>query len=67
MVALDRKGLRDWGYSILDNGYELLRRGKEGDQFLASCFDPPTRTFVDYWFLRATQREAAALMLAIQD
>ncbi len=39
-MALDRKGLRDWEYRVLDNGYELLRNGKEVDQFLASCFDP---------------------------
>ena len=39
--------------------------GPQVDEWLSAAFDGPTRKFVNYWFLDATQREIAALLISI--
>ena len=43
-----------------------LMKGKTTGICLARRFDERTRTFLDYWFLPATQQELMALVLAIE-
>ncbi len=58
--------LRQTGDAIVSAAALLLRQPDALDQALAARFDAKSRDFLDYWFLRTTQRELMALLLAIE-
>ncbi len=66
-TPLDVEQLREAGYKLLSQAHALLSNGQTIEQHLARHWDERTKKFVDYWFLPNTQRELAALVLALQD
>lgn len=66
-TRIDIDTLRDTGYKIISRAYSLLSNGNSIDENITNRFDRPTRSFIDYWFLPATQRELMGLSLAIQE
>ena len=57
--------LADAAKQVLTRAHGYLNEEKTVTSYLHR-FDKPTRDFIDYWFLPATQRELAALTLAIR-
>lgn len=66
-MPLDLDLARRAGHQVLQRAHALLSEGSEVERHLAAQFDEPTRAFVDYWFLPATQRELMALALPIRE
>jgi len=66
-TPLNTDDLREAGNGVISRANTLLSNGKTIERNLSKRFDERTKSFVDYWFLPATQRELVALALAIQD
>jgi DNA modification methylase len=64
-MPLQIDSLRRAAKRVVWQAYTLVE-DKVIEQHLAQRFDEPTRAFIDYWFLPATQRELMALILAIE-
>ena len=56
--------LRDIGLKVISHAQDLL--ANNSIEKLLQKFDSRTKEFIDYWFYPNTQRELAALVLAIQ-
>jgi DNA modification methylase len=56
--------LRDTGGNVISHAQDLL--ASNSIEKLLQKFDSRTKAFIDYWFYPHTQRELAALVLAIQ-
>jgi hypothetical protein len=56
--------LRDIGLKVISQAQDLL--SNDSIEGLIQRFDSRTKEFIDYWFYPNTQRELAALVLAIQ-
>jgi DNA modification methylase len=63
-MLLSMDELRDIGRSTVSQAQQFLAR-KKVEKFLQK-FDSRTKEFIDYWFYPHTQRELAALVLAMQ-
>jgi hypothetical protein len=63
-TPLNTDALQEISHTVLGHARAFLSK-KTLDQRLRQRFDAPTRAFLDYWFLPATQRELMALVLAI--
>lgn len=59
------QGLHQSAHAVLVNAKALLTEEERIAQALTMRFDDPTKAFLDYWFLPATQRELMVLILAI--
>ncbi len=66
-VSLDVHNLQQVGCEIITQAKKLLADTARLEREFASRFDQPTRAFLDYWFLPATQGELLALVMAIQE
>jgi DNA modification methylase len=66
-TPLDLDALRQAHARILNRASRWLADQPVIDQALDQWFDVPTRKFVDYWFLPDTQRQLAALRLAVDE
>jgi hypothetical protein len=66
-TRLELDTLREAGSKVISRANTLLSDGKVIERKLAKRFDERTKTFIDYWFLPATQHELMALILAIED
>jgi DNA modification methylase len=66
-TQLELDTLREAGSKVISWANTLLSDGQVIERKLAKRFDERTKTFIDYWFLPATQRELMALILAIGD
>jgi DNA modification methylase len=56
------------GYlELKDNLNHIYRDSPIIEETLESRFDPDTKKFIDYWFLKITQKEIMTLVLAIED
>jgi len=73
-LRLSRVKTRPWditnlqraGNKVLSKANALLSNGETIERSFVKQWDERTKSFVDYWFLPATQRELMALVLAIQ-
>ena len=57
--------LRSTGTEVITQATILMSQKELIENHRAMCFDANTKKFVDYWFLETTQRELAALVMAI--
>jgi len=62
----DITNLQHAGNKVLSQANALLSNGETIERRFVKQWDERTKSFVDYWFLPATQRELMALVLAIQ-
>jgi DNA modification methylase len=63
-IPMSVDDLRDIGLKIVAHAQDLL--ANNSIERLMQKFDSRTKEFIDYWFYPNTQRELAALVLAIQ-
>ena len=54
------------GLRVMAQANALLAEAEYLDKTLSDRFDRESKTFIDYWFLPATQREIMSLVLAIE-
>jgi hypothetical protein len=66
-TRLELDTLREAGSKVHSLANALLPDGKVIERSFAKRFDERTKTFIDYWFLPATQRELMTLVLAMED
>jgi DNA modification methylase len=63
-IPMSVDDLRDIGLKVVSHAQDLL--ANNSIERLMQKFDSRTKEFIDYWFYPNTQRELAALVLAIQ-
>jgi len=67
-TPLDIDQLRIVGQKVISRANALLSaHGKTVERNITERFNERTQAFVNYWFLKPTQRELTALMLAIEE
>jgi len=63
-IPMRADDLRDLGLKVISHAQDLL--ANNSIERLMQKFDSRTKAFIDYWFYPNTQRELAALVLAMQ-
>ena len=63
-IPMRADDLRDLGLKVISHAQDLL--ANNSIERLIQKFDSRTKAFIDYWFYPNTQRELAALVLAMQ-
>jgi DNA modification methylase len=65
-TLIDQVQLQNAGNRVLAKANNLLANGNTIDREFNKRFDSQTKSFIDYWFFPAVQRELMALVLAIE-